>query len=174
MTNTSLIDLEKLYRSHFARVHVWVTRFGVPASESEDVVQEVFLQAHRGRTQFRGDSTPLHWLFRIAARLSTRRRNLCRALPAATPDDFLSELPCEGLSPYETAELEELVGTIERALDVIGARYRGVILANALGSVLESSTHAARASSASWVALHRARKKLRCSLEQCTNPQATP
>lgn len=163
MSASPLIDLEHLYRLHAARLRTWARRQGVPPAECEDLVQEIFLQAHRGQTLFRGDSTSLSWLFGIAKRVSVkawRQRCLRRAPPRFT--DILDEIPSDGPSPLESAELRELASMLDHALDLAGAERRRLILAHALGQAAAKGDPNIRPQKdgTRWVSLHRARKKV--------------
>lgn len=56
---------EEIYARHAGRVYSLAYRM-VGASEAEDLVQDVFLLAHRKLAQFRGDAALGTWLFRLA------------------------------------------------------------------------------------------------------------
>lgn len=57
---------ELLYRAHAGRLYSLAVRMAGSASEAEDLVQEVFLQAHRKLGSFRGESSLGTWLYRLA------------------------------------------------------------------------------------------------------------
>ena len=73
---TARLDTATLYRSHAAEVSRWVRSLAGPEVDIEDLVQEVFVIAHR--SDFRGDSTASTWLFGIAANLVKRHRRVQR------------------------------------------------------------------------------------------------
>jgi RNA polymerase sigma-70 factor (ECF subfamily) len=56
---------EELYRAHAGRLYNLVLRMTASATEAEDVLQEVFLHAHRKLGSFRGDSSLGTWLYRL-------------------------------------------------------------------------------------------------------------
>ena len=56
---------EELYRQHARRLFSLVVRTVGSADEAEDLLQEVFLQAHRKLAGFRGESTLGTWLYRL-------------------------------------------------------------------------------------------------------------
>ena len=57
---------EELYRAHAGRLYNLVFRMAGSADEAEDLLQEVFLHAHRKLGSFRGDSSLGTWLYRLA------------------------------------------------------------------------------------------------------------
>ena len=72
------LDLEQLYRQHAGMVARRVRRF-VGHSDVEEVVHEVFLKAYERQDSFRGDASPVTWLYHIATnhclnRIRDRRR----------------------------------------------------------------------------------------------------
>jgi RNA polymerase sigma-70 factor (ECF subfamily) len=57
---------EELYRAHAARLYSLLFRMAGSVQEAEDLLQEVFLAAHRKLGSFRGDSALGTWLYRLA------------------------------------------------------------------------------------------------------------
>jgi len=90
-----VLDFDRLVRSEDRRVRTLAWRFGVPAHELDDVVQDIFMKAWVAQNRFRGDAEPATWLTRIAVNhLVSRRRSLrtriaamarLRTRPAAQP-----------------------------------------------------------------------------------------
>src|SRR5262245_17687075 len=76
--------------------------------DCEDLVQETFLRAWRGRATFPGRSFLRAWLYKIATNacldaLDKRPRTPCRARSSgcgAYPDQLLDELPAAEDGPY--------------------------------------------------------------------------
>lgn len=56
---------EELYRRHAGRLYNLVYRMVGSAPEADDLLQEVFLHAHRKLSSFRGDSSLGTWLYRL-------------------------------------------------------------------------------------------------------------
>lgn len=65
---------ETLYRDHYPFVWKSVRRLGIPESEVDDVVQDVFVVVHRRVADFEGRSSIRTWLFAIAYRVVRDRR----------------------------------------------------------------------------------------------------
>ncbi len=163
MSELSTDVLEHLYRSYAPRLRAWVTARGVPPAESEDLVQEVYLQAFLGWRLFRGDATPATWLFRIAERVVGKRRSVLGGhLPRVPSDDVLSDVPSEGLSPLEDVEYRELASMLDRALHMAGPQCRDLLMGQALGEDGDAPPSADQQTRPGtiWVRRCRARKKL--------------
>jgi RNA polymerase sigma-70 factor (ECF subfamily) len=56
---------EELYRRHAGRLYNLVFRMAGSTQEADDLLQEVFLHAHRKLGSFRGDSSLGTWLYRL-------------------------------------------------------------------------------------------------------------
>jgi RNA polymerase sigma-70 factor, ECF subfamily len=57
---------ETLYRQHAARIYTLACRMAGSRDDGEDLLQEIFLQAHRKLGSFKGDSSIGTWLYRLA------------------------------------------------------------------------------------------------------------
>jgi RNA polymerase sigma-70 factor (ECF subfamily) len=57
---------EELYRAHAGRLYTLLLRMAGAHDVAEDLLQEVFLHAHRKLGSFRGDSSLGTWLYRLA------------------------------------------------------------------------------------------------------------
>ncbi|HEX5476044.1 MAG TPA: sigma-70 family RNA polymerase sigma factor [Vicinamibacterales bacterium] len=57
---------EELYRAHAGRLYTLACRMLGNPSDAEDLLQEIFLAAHRKLDSFRGESALGTWLYRVA------------------------------------------------------------------------------------------------------------
>ena len=57
---------ETLYRQHASRIYGLACRMAGSPEDGEDLLQEIFLQAHRKLASFKGDSAIGTWLYRLA------------------------------------------------------------------------------------------------------------
>jgi len=141
--------LGALYDRFRGDVHRFAARL-LSSADVEDVVQSVFVEAHRSARRFRGDSTVKTWLFGIASNLirthvrgESRRRTATSALetqpraPARSATDAITDeqrrrwvaAAVEALTPalkeiYVLCVLEELPG--KEAAQVLGIREASV------------------------------------------------
>jgi RNA polymerase sigma factor (sigma-70 family) len=122
-----LDEIERLYRDYGTAVHRWAMHFSRSGSDADDIVQEVFLVAHRQRAVLPALRQPAAWLFRIVenvARRLWRRRRRCRA---ASPE-LLAELPDGSPTPLDVLEERRLRAQLERALATLCERDRRLLL----------------------------------------------
>jgi RNA polymerase sigma-70 factor, ECF subfamily len=57
---------EAIYRQHAGRLYTLACRIAGSPEDGEDLLQEIFLQAHRKLGSFKGDSSLGTWLYRLA------------------------------------------------------------------------------------------------------------
>jgi RNA polymerase sigma-70 factor, ECF subfamily len=92
---------EELYRAHAGRLYNLVYRMAGSGHEAEDLLQEVFLHAHRKLGSFRGESSLGTWLYRLAVNhcldfLRGRQAKMSRttdSLDADTADEPAAAMP---------------------------------------------------------------------------------
>jgi RNA polymerase sigma-70 factor, ECF subfamily len=64
--NGDLDAFEQLYRQHAPRLYSLASRMAGTSADAEDLLQEIFLLAHRKLDSFKGDSALSTWLYRLA------------------------------------------------------------------------------------------------------------
>jgi RNA polymerase sigma factor (sigma-70 family) len=123
-TAPARIDLAALYREHGRVVLRRIRRF-YRAEQAQDILQEVFERALRSADSYRGDSTPVNWLFGITtghclARLrdERRRRHLLEEVGEIAWSCPVSESTTEA-----RIFLAELWRTVDPELAQIGVHY---------------------------------------------------
>src|SRR5687768_5091368 len=99
---------DELFESYAGRVLGFALRLTGDRSEAEDLVQEVFLAAHKSRLAYRAESTPLTWLFGITVR---RWRDRYRRRQPET-----AEVPIDESVPESETRRDSLEGGVVDAL----------------------------------------------------------
>ena len=61
-----------LYERYAPTVHRFICALGVPPAEREDACQDVFMAVYRSLGRFRGEARLSTWIYRIAARGTSR------------------------------------------------------------------------------------------------------
>jgi RNA polymerase sigma-70 factor (ECF subfamily) len=154
-------NIEGLYREHAQRVARWAAWSGGPNVDVEDVVQEVFLTAHRLLPEFRGDAQVTTWLYRITENVvrHRRRKERMRRWLGGSAGDVAGQLTSNRPTPIEEVERRQATELVYRALDRMSDRYRSLIVMFELeglsGEEIAERTGARPAKV--WVWLHRAR-----------------
>ncbi|MEM1184328.1 MAG: RNA polymerase sigma factor [Planctomycetota bacterium] len=154
------LDLARLFDSEQARLFALCHRLTGDRGTAEDALQDTFLLAHRHLSGFRGDAGPETWLYRIAIRAATRRRERDRAerdrdrvvepIRSGAPGD--SDIEAFRKAFDALPEHHRLVLTL-LALRGLPARVVGEILGVPEGTVY-SRSHAARAALRKELAPH--------------------
>jgi RNA polymerase sigma-70 factor, ECF subfamily len=159
---------EEVYRTHSGRLYSVAFRMVGNAADAEDLLQEIFLAAHRKLESFRGESALGTWLYRLAVNLCldylrSRTGRAIQVTDALDDEHPLADGESRGLAERTVTKMD-----LERALaqlpegcrmafvlhDVEGLEHREV--AQAMGI--------AEGTSKSQV--HKARLKLRALLSR--------
>ena len=159
---------EELYRQHARRLFSLVVRMVGSAEDAEDLVQEVFLQAHRKLAGFRGESTLGTWLYRLTMNhcldhLRGRQAKMSRATESLDDEDAAEPMaPAPAVPPaISRMDLEKAIAALppgSRAAfllhDVEGFEHREIA---AILGVSEGTSKSQ---------VHKARLKLRARLRR--------
>jgi RNA polymerase sigma-70 factor, ECF subfamily len=125
MSVMSVSEFEGVYRTHFDAVWRTLRRLGVPDKDATDAAQEVFLIAYRRLAEFEGRSSMKTWLFGIAFRVASNRRNRGSHRREVMDDGLVEALGV--VSNFETEmEQRDLLRLLERVLDRLPLEQRAV------------------------------------------------
>jgi RNA polymerase sigma-70 factor (ECF subfamily) len=100
---------EELYQQHARRLYNLALRMLGSTADAEDVVQDVFLLAHRRLDSFRGESSLGTWLYRLAMNQCLDRLRSRAARDSQMTDSFDEA----GLSWQPTARAETPVARMD-------------------------------------------------------------
>jgi len=135
----------------------YVGSFGLPAQDTEDVVQDVFLSLFQHVRRGRSRSNLRGWVFRVAHNLALKRRRRIQRSPSSWHDAVVEDRADASASPEEQASrrqrLRHLLAVVralpERdrrclCLRAEGLRYREIadVLGISLGAVSKALTRA--------------------------------
>jgi RNA polymerase sigma-70 factor (ECF subfamily) len=112
------LDAGTLFRQHGRFVANFLWKMGIEAQELDDLLQEVFMVAHRRGGFVPGPARATTWLAEIAVRVASTRRRGWRRRPEQPDTKALAALVTEAPSPAEAAEAVE-------SLRRVRARARG-------------------------------------------------
>ena len=102
------LNFRDIYDRWFHDVVKWMFALGVPASDTEDLSQEVFLVVRRRLSEFDGGNLA-GWLYRITQLTARdhRRRAWFKNLVVRRRETNLAELPHAAMTPERRYEQEE-------------------------------------------------------------------
>lgn len=119
---------EELYRQHARRLYNLAVRMVGSAQEAEDLLQEVFLQAHRKLPGFRGESTLATWLYRLTMNhcldhLRGRQNRMSRITESLDGEAAIEPAARAPAVPTSISRLD-----LERAIDQLPAGSKAAFL----------------------------------------------
>lgn len=161
----SASELFKVWAGFVARI---LLRTGVPASDLDDAVQEVFLVAHRRGGFVPCGASEKTWLAEIALRVASNVRRSRRRRPTVHDDVAMAMLESGGPDPHVSTELRERLARVGEALETIPAEPRLVFVLIELSGMSADEVAKERGVPVGTVysRLHTAKKAFRASYER--------
>jgi len=159
---------EELVRIYQHRVFGVALRMLGNAALAEEMAQEVFLRAHRGLAEFRGDAKLSTWLYAIASRLCLTCLGSGERSVVRQGEESLLRLPHDARGPDATLEHAELETALHRAIAELPDERRIVVVLRDLEGLSYEEIAAALDLPMGTVRsrLHRARMDLKDKLER--------
>jgi RNA polymerase sigma-70 factor (ECF subfamily) len=125
-------SFEQIYEAHFAFVWRSSRRLGAPPADLDDVVQEIFVVAHRRLSEFEGRSSVKTWLFGIVLNVvRSHRRGLRAKHPHALRDESRSDpetLADLSDGPQELSAKVEAARQVDQLLETLADEQREVFV----------------------------------------------
>ena len=118
----------ELFRRHRSDVGRLVFRMVGPSADSEDVIQEVFLQVHKSLGEFRGQAKFTTWLHRVTVNVVLMVRRAARSRPVFAGEPIVDQEPDRGLFPDEGAARMGRIEAFRRLLDRLPEKKRTVFV----------------------------------------------
>lgn len=120
------IGAGQLYRAHATFVAGLLARMGALSSELPDLVQDVFLAAHRRGGFVPGPAQPTTWLAQIAVNVLRNARRTRRRRPLDSGEPDLSASP--GPDPERAAEGTEALRAVHECLQGLDEEHRSAFV----------------------------------------------
>jgi RNA polymerase sigma-70 factor (ECF subfamily) len=113
------LDFDALYRTHVGRVVAYFERSGLAPADADDLAQQTFLRAFRGRATFdSARGSPQEWLAAIARNVARRhwrrRRDAGRFDPALAEDMWRAPM-----DPADSPETREEVRAVAECVEAL-------------------------------------------------------
>lgn len=106
---------ETIYRQHAPRLYSLAVRMTGSSADGEDLLQEIFLQAHRKLASFKGDAALGTWLYRLAVNycldyVRSRRARMDKVTDSFEPEEIRTAAPRE--TPIARMDLERALAQL--------------------------------------------------------------
>jgi RNA polymerase sigma-70 factor (ECF subfamily) len=172
--NGDLGAFEELYRQHASRLYNLASRMAPTRADAEDLLQEIFLLAHRKLETFKGDSALSTWLYRLGMNVCLDFVRSRQARSGRVTDSLDDDEPGGPPAP-QTAPLDTVARVdLERAIAELPAGCRAAFLLHdvegfehhEVGDILGVSAGTSKSQ------VHKARVKIRSFLGR-REPQAS-
>lgn len=111
-------DVRTLFRAHASFVASFLRRLGTPSADIDDLVQEVFLVAHRKGGYRPGSGRPRTWLGAIALRVASTHKRTLRRRREEMDEDALSRVAAFD-DVAGALEARRSLVRVQRALDTL-------------------------------------------------------
>lgn len=115
---------EALFRQHAPFVARFLTRFGIPRGDQEDLVQEVFLVVHRLGGYEPGPALPTSFLASIAFRAAVTHLRKRRTRSFVRVDGVATAAASAPGDPASDLEARESLRRVQAALDSLEPDHR--------------------------------------------------
>ena len=122
------IDAGSLFRMHAAFVAGFLARLGCKGQDLDDLVQEVFLVAHRRGGFIPGPARPTTWLAEIALRVASTSRRTSRRRPEEPDDARVLSATAASADPAQAAETGQALTRVQQALDTLDLDRRAAFI----------------------------------------------
>jgi RNA polymerase sigma-70 factor, ECF subfamily len=157
------LSIDSVYRDYCDAVTRWAARLSGPEVETEDMVQEIFLIAHRKLGSFRHDAALATWLYRITERVVARRRRRERMRRWIVRSDARAglEVASAAPTPFENLQRRRAVLVTYEALESLNENQRSAFILFEIEGLSGQQIADLKGVSVStvWVWLHRARAR---------------
>jgi RNA polymerase sigma-70 factor (ECF subfamily) len=129
LSNDGHLDSAELFRRYSAFVAHFLVRMGVSRADLDDLVQDVFLVAHKNGGYEPGPAKPTTYLAAIAFRAATTARRKAQTRSFVKPQDEVVERSGdERMSPERDAEQKRQLAILDRALEALDDDKRVVFV----------------------------------------------
>ena len=131
---------DEMVSRYWDRIYAMVNQLLRNSQDAEEVTQDAFIRAHRGLTNFRGDSAFSTWLYQIATNLARnrywywwrRKRDHTVSFDqpvSADNETTLAELiPAEQETPEDATVTQEFVNRVAECMETLNEKHREILI----------------------------------------------
>jgi RNA polymerase sigma-70 factor (ECF subfamily) len=124
-------NFDDIIRDYYSKIYRFVYSFVRNEHDADDIVQNVFINAHKGIEKFRGDSSLYTWLTRIAingVKSHYRKKKLYSLFQQSEEGDIMNEPRDDSQNTERSAETNILLGKVGRAIGDLPMRQKQVFV----------------------------------------------
>ena len=161
-----MTEFEKIYRTYFDDVYLYIRRLSGNEDLAEEITSETFFKAMRSISSFRGDCDIRVWLCQIAKNCYyTHQKKSGRA--DSVGDEELSELPSGESSIEEQCIKHDEAARIREVLHSVSEPYKEVFMWRVFAELSFKQIGEIFGKSDNWacVTYHRAKAMIKSRLE---------
>ena len=122
----------QLFNFYKHKVHDLVFKSLGPRFDTDDVIQQVFIELFKSLSYFKGDASLDTWVYRICLKVCTTqlRKKYRKRQPQIMYDSPMTdaEIDTKDISPYAEMEQKDLAAAIYIALDRLDAEKRMTVV----------------------------------------------
>ncbi len=122
------LDAAELFRRHASFVAGFLVRLGASNSERDDLVQDVFLVAHRRGGFTPGPARATTWLAQIALRVFSGHRRKVRRRPEQPDTTRVALEHGQSGDPGRQAQTQQALQRVQQALDQLDEQKRAIFI----------------------------------------------
>jgi len=123
------LSAAELYRQYARFVASFLVRMGVPRADLDDVIQDVFLVAHKMGGYDPGPAKPTTFLANIAFRAATTHRRKKQVRSFVHTNEELVTAAGDGISdPERKADNQQKLALLQRCLDALDEDKRAIFV----------------------------------------------
>lgn len=111
------LTFDAVYAAHVGFVWRIVRTFGVPETQLEDAVQDVFVVVHRRLPEWEGRAAITTWLFAIARRVASVHRRRADKRTRELPVEQLASDPRSSIDPFAELSRAQAAATVLAILE---------------------------------------------------------
>lgn len=118
-----LAPIEELYRRHGAMVLRRARRILGEEEAARDAMQEVFVKVMRDRESFRGEASPVTWLYKVTTNLCLNKIRDASRQRALLAENAPAREVSGGVAPEDRAAVATLIASLPDELREIAVYY---------------------------------------------------
>ena len=162
----ALKEFQEIYKEQYQKLYLFLLRLTGTKQDAEDMVQETFYQAFLHIGQFEGRCSIYTWLCQIGKNRWYHECKKRKTLP--WEEDIIEETFISDSNIEESILQKEQQHLLEQAIYRLPETYRDVLCLHIYGDISLKEISAMYGKSESWacVIYHRAKEKIKKSLEE--------